>query len=160
MNKQQILLSIIKNLEITLDSTIETAIQAKNMATSKESIAENKYDTRGLEASYVANGQSQRAVELKQNLLELKKMELKKFSATDNILLSCLVKVKINESKVCYLFLLPTGGGTKIQIDNLDLLVITPQSPIGKCILNKKIGDYFDLCIDANTMEYEILEIS
>ncbi|KPC57834.1 Uncharacterized protein AC509_2176 [Pseudomonas amygdali pv. morsprunorum] len=55
MNKQDVLQSIIDKLEIDLDIAQRAAQTAYETATHEENIAENKYDTLGLEASYAGS---------------------------------------------------------------------------------------------------------
>lgn len=56
MNKQDVLQRIIDKLNIDLDIAERAAQTAYETATHEENIAENKYDTLGLEASYLAAG--------------------------------------------------------------------------------------------------------
>ena len=64
MNKTALLNQIISTLESARDKASAAAAEAKETATDKENIAENKHDTLGLEAAYLAHGQSNRVMEL------------------------------------------------------------------------------------------------
>ena len=58
MNKRLLLKEIVTSLEETL-ALLEKAARASHAeATHESSKAENKYDTRGLEAAYLAGGQA------------------------------------------------------------------------------------------------------
>ena len=63
MNKALLLEKIITVLEITYQNAVEAAMRAYNTATNDENVAENKYDTLALEASYLAHGQALRVAE-------------------------------------------------------------------------------------------------
>ena len=64
MNKRALIKKIIAQLASGLDAYVRAARAAHAEATHEQSRAENKYDTRGLEASYLARGQSQQAAEI------------------------------------------------------------------------------------------------
>jgi hypothetical protein len=66
VNKQDVLDQILSVLSTELASLTRAAQGAFAAATDPDSKAENKYDTRTLEASYVARGQAQRVAELQE----------------------------------------------------------------------------------------------
>jgi hypothetical protein len=73
-NKTLLLEQIVAVLEAAYESAVEAANQARDTATNGENVAENKYDTLGLEAAYLAHGQSQRAVDLKIEIAAFKNL--------------------------------------------------------------------------------------
>jgi hypothetical protein len=68
MNKQTVHQLILDKLRVDLDIAERAAQTAYETATHEENIAENKYDTLGLEASYLAAGQAKRVEEIRQSL--------------------------------------------------------------------------------------------
>src|SRR5690349_11771048 len=64
VNKQKVVLAIIEKLRGDLALYHKAAGAARAEATHEQSRAEHKYDTRGLEASYLARGQSRHAAEI------------------------------------------------------------------------------------------------
>lgn len=58
MNKTAVYQQMLEKLAIDLDVLQRAAQTAYEAATHEENIAENKYDTLGLEASYLATGQA------------------------------------------------------------------------------------------------------
>ncbi len=76
MNKKEIHDAITKALLNRFKTAELAAKQAHQAATGDESVAENKYDTFGLEASYLAHGQSQRVIECEQDWLLFSKKAL------------------------------------------------------------------------------------
>ena len=79
MDKARLHQTIITALEVVLDNSKKAAIQAHEAATNGETVAENKYDTFGLEASYLAAGQSKRVSECEENLKIFKLLEVQDF---------------------------------------------------------------------------------
>jgi hypothetical protein len=68
MNKHTVHQLILDKLRVDLDIAERAAQTAYETATHEENIAENKYDTLGLEASYLAAGQAKRVEEIRQSL--------------------------------------------------------------------------------------------
>ena len=81
MNKPALLQSIIERLTLDLDVAQRAAQTAYETATHEENVAENKYDTLGLEASYLATGQARRMEEIRQGLAKFRALQLRDFRA-------------------------------------------------------------------------------
>ena len=71
MNKKQIIKSFEEQIAQALSVMTQAALHAHEAATHGESKAEDQYDTRGLEASYLAGAQSRRAMELEEALANM-----------------------------------------------------------------------------------------
>src|SRR3954469_8198677 len=106
-----------------------SARSAHAEATDEQSRAENKYDTRGLEASYLAKGQSRQATEVAQALEAYHALPLRTFRAGEAADVGALVTVEGNEGRSVY-FIGPGAGGTEVLCEGVAVVVITPQSPI------------------------------
>ena len=94
MNKRALIKKITAKLTGELAIYFRAAQFARAEATHESSKAENKYDTRGLEASYLARGQSRQAAELETAIAEFEKLPVKKFGADDAIELGALVELE------------------------------------------------------------------
>lgn len=159
MNKGQILKTLLLQLEQLFDDLKASAQEARDAATNEESKAENKYDTRGLEASYLAGAQAERAVKLVEAITHLKKIELLSFNQGDQIKVSALTELETDKGENRYFFILPHGGGNKITHENKEVRIITPTSPLGSKLIGKFEGDSFKLKTKSETIEYEITKI-
>ena len=138
------------------------AKQAHEAATNEESVAENKYDTFGLEASYLAHGQSQRVLECEKDWLVFDKKQPVLFDEVDVIELWCLVTLTEVESSwgaSKYFFLSPCAGGLTVEINEKSLYLVTPSSPVGKALLGKYVGDELELLQNGKQTAYEITTI-
>ena len=160
MDKKKLLDLLLLQLRETLNVLIDSAEDAKQSATNEESKAENKYDTRGLEASYLAGAQAKRAEELKYTIGILEKLELRSFGPESVIQVTALVKVLVDGEVEKHFLLLPHAGGHKINLNGVEVFTVTSDSPVGKNIIGKKVDDYFELQTKANVFEYEIVDIS
>lgn len=160
MDKKKLLEKLIEQLESKLQILIQSAHDARDAATHEDSKAENKYDTRGLEASYLAGAQAKRAGELQVTIDVLTKLELQSFSDDSQIDLTSLIKTEVNGEDVRWLFLLPKAGGEKFEYSGEIIQTITSHSPLGSLLLNKSVGDVVELTINKTISEYEVLSLS
>ena len=140
MNKRAIIQKITAKLVAELEIYFRAAQFSRAEATHESNKAENKYDTRGLEASYLARGQSKQAAELEAAIAEFGKLGVKKFADGDAIGIGALVELEHGGETSIY-FVGPRAGGTEVKHDKKEILVITPQSPLGEQLVGKKAGD-------------------
>ncbi len=158
MNKRALLRKIISQLTSDLESYHRAARAAHAEATHEQSKAENKYDTRGLEASYLARGQSRQAAELEAAIAAFETLAPRAFTAADPIDLGALVELESAGTRDLY-FLGPKAGGTEVTHQKRDVLVITPPSPLGEQLLGRKQGDALELNLGGKRDKYRIASV-
>jgi transcription elongation GreA/GreB family factor len=139
MNKRAVIQKIVAKLTSELGVYFRAAMNSRAEATHEQSKADNKYDTRGLEASYLARGQSKQAAELEAAIAVFEKLEVRKFAPGDGIDIGALVELEM-EGETSFYFIGPRAGGTEVVQDKKEILVITPQSPLGAQLMEKKQG--------------------
>lgn len=159
VNKQALVEKIIARLaeELALYSKAARATRAE--ATDEQSKAENKYDTRGLEASYLARGQSRQASEIGQAIHEFESLAIREFGPADPICLGALVELEAKKERSFY-FIGPRAGGTEIMHEKTEVLVITSQSPLGEQLVGKKQGDRLQIEIGGSRNTYRVATVS
>ena len=140
MDKQALVGLIIDRLDAELGRYDKAARVAQAEATDEQSRAENKYDTRGLEASYLAHGQSRQLVETAQARELFLALPVRAFAADEPIGLGALIELETGRERMWY-FLGPAAGGAEVVCENQEVLVVTPQSPIGQRLLGKRRHD-------------------
>lgn len=156
--KRKLIQRIIAELAGGLNLYAKAARAAHAEATHESSKAENKYDTRGLEASYLARGQSKQAAETAQAIEEFERLVPRTFTAEDEIDVGAFVELKAKSSSAFY-FIGPRGGGTEVAHNGEDVLVITPSSPLGQQIVGRKEGDKVKLHIAGSSSEFRIAAV-
>lgn len=109
-------------------------------ATDPDSRAENKYDTRTLEASYVARGQARRVAELQEAARAFGALSGDALEPGAAITPGALVSLKTPEEAVYY-FLGPFAGGTEVLHEGNEVVVITPASALGQKLVGRHAGD-------------------
>ncbi len=145
-----------------LNTLVEAATLAKEAATNEESKAENKYDTRGLEASYLAGAQAKMALDLKKQMAVLKRVEPRLLSVIDVSALFFLADLSKpdtkseNNYKGKWYYMLPVGGGEKIYFKNNNISIISLEAPLGKILLTKEVGDEVEFTSGGNIREYAV----
>nr|WP_314579292.1 transcription elongation factor GreAB [uncultured Pseudomonas sp.] len=159
MNKQQVLQRIIERLEIDLDVAIRAAQTAYETATHEENIAENKYDTLGLEASYLAAGQARRVEEIRQSLTLYKTLVLKPFDEARGIQPGDLIVLESVSGVEQHLFLGPDAAGLKISVENTLITVITAKAPLGQNLLGKFDGDEVQVSVNGSRQSFEVMRV-
>lgn len=154
MNKTLIFKTLVDELTQNLQAALTAAQNTYEIATNEDNKAENKYDTRGLEASYLAGAQAERVRDLKETLTLISNQQFKNFSDDDKIALTALVELQ-TEEKINWVLILPKGGGHQVVVQKQSIKVITPESPLGQLLIGKKNGDEFML----NAKEYSISSV-
>ncbi len=119
---------------------------ARDEAISEESQPENKWDTHSQEAAYLAEGQAKLAAEVGESIKLYETLALPDFQPTDTIALGAVVSLGATASDsqstaATWYFLGPRGGGLELKIDDRTILVVTPQSPLGRQLVGKQVGD-------------------
>jgi hypothetical protein len=141
MNKTALLRAVIAELENDLIRQQAANKQASAGATDGEARAETKWDTCGLESSYLARGHALQFKALVAELDDLRTFMIPVFTGLP-VGLGALIETELDKEKMLC-FLLPCAGGTEVSFEGRNVSVITPSSPVGAALLDKKRGDKF-----------------
>lgn len=144
VNKSALRETILAKLRADLAQQTAAAHLARDEAISEESRPENQYDMHSQEAAYLAEGQARLAQEIADNIAHLGTFPLVVFGASSAIALGALVELAGKHGNTWY-FLGPRGGGIEIEFEKRSILVITPQSPLGRQLVGKHVGDTVQL---------------
>jgi transcription elongation GreA/GreB family factor len=158
MDKRELLNQFAALIAEDLAVFTQAAMAAHEAATHTESKPEDQYDTRSVEASYLAGAQSKRAMELEELLSLYKHVDLKAFGPDSPIASTAVVELE-SEGKHSTYLLMPKGGGLSVSFHGKTIQVVTPLSPMGQAILGRKVGDSLDVTVQRATKEYEIVEV-
>lgn len=159
MTKERIIQEIITALSADLTLFASASKAAHEAATHAECLPDNKYDTTALEASYIAQGQANRAQEIRVALECYRTLTLHVFDDDTPIRLTALVTLEGGEGDVRRLFIGPQAGGMKIADGDEDIVVITPGSPLGRSLLGLRTGDEVKAGEDASAASFTIVAV-
>lgn len=136
----------------------EQAVQAAHeTATHEESIAENKYDTLGLEAAYLATGQARRAEAIRQAMAHWRQFRPRPYDASTGIQLGAWVFLADSDDKQQQLFLGPDGGSMTLVNGAQRVQVISSEAPLGRAMLGKCEGDEVSIQVASTRQQFEVL---
>ncbi len=158
VDKKSLIQHIVAILEQDLLAISAAAKESYQAATNEESKPENKYDTRALEASYLAGAQAKRVRDLEFTLGVFKTLRPIRFRTGQSIESTALVEVLCG-NKRSWIFLVPAKGSLSVKFGGRLIQVITPQSPLGEGLLGLGVGDLAKIDQGSRNLEYEILRV-
>ena len=109
-----------------------------------ENRAEGKYDTRATEASFLADGQAQQAQAAGEALAAIELLGVPRtLGLGEAVEPGALVRVEFAAAGggEAWFFLAPAGGGLEVTVDQIEVTVLTPGSPLGQQLLGRRVGD-------------------
>jgi transcription elongation GreA/GreB family factor len=158
MNKTSLLTQIVAALGESLELLGRAAHASHLEATHESSRAESKYDTRGLEAAYLAGGQARQAREIMDSMKAYGSLVTRDFGPADLIDLTAVVKLETDGAPALY-FIGPKSGGVEVNYKGDEITVITPQSPLGQNLVGKKAGQGWTAKVGSATVKYRIVKV-
>lgn len=157
--KQKLVSEIIVHLQKELMLAMEAANNAHQAAVDDQSVAETQYDTLAIEASYLAEGQSKRVLEYQQALNGYQALTLSTLDQNSIITLGALVQLAKDSSCKHWFFIGPSAGGFRITIDEQQITVITPQSPMARALMGKQQNDDIEITLAKEKLIDEIIAV-
>ncbi len=158
MNKSLLLKQIVAALGESLELLERAARASHSEATHESSRAESKYDTRGLEAAYLAGGQARQAREIMESMKLYSSLATRDFAAGELIDLTAVVKLETDGAPFLY-FIGPKSGGVEVNYKGDEITVITPQSPLGQNLVGKKTGQSWTAKLGNSNVKYKIAKV-
>lgn len=157
IDKTRIVEQLIAKLNNELIEVESAAKSTKDLATSADLKSEGKYDTRAIEASYLASAQNKRVEEIKLDIQMLEDLNVQMEPAI-KLQLGSLALIRCNNQERFY-FISSTSGGSMLMIDEKPILVISVFSPIGDAALGLGPGESFEVETPKDTRQYKVLEV-
>jgi transcription elongation GreA/GreB family factor len=142
VNKTELRTAILRELQAELARQARAAATSRDEAISEESRAENKWDTHSQEAAYLAEGQSRIVQEIGESIALYSTLPLPEFGPGEVIAVGALVELEAARGgKPAWYFLGPRAGGLELTLRGHTVLVLTPQSPLGRQLLGRRAGE-------------------
>jgi len=159
MDKFLLQQQVLEQLAEDLRQAEQAARVAHETATHEENIAENKYDTLGLEAAYLATGQARRAEAIRQAMATWRQFRPRSCDASQGIQLGALVCLVDADDHQQQVFLGPDGGSMRLVCGAQIVQVISCDSPLGRAMLGKCEGDEVTMQVAASLRQFEVLRV-
>jgi transcription elongation GreA/GreB family factor len=159
MDKAQLIKQIVASLSQSL-GVLEKAARASHAeATHESSKAESKYDTRGLEAAYLAGGQARQAKEILDSIKVYETLTTRDFAPHEPIDLTALVELDAGGTRSVY-FIGPRNGGLEIEHQSQEITVITSASPLVQNLMGKRAGQRWTAKLGRSVVIYHIVSVA
>lgn len=143
MSKSALLDQILHALKAQLSLMQAATAEARENATGDETRSEGKYDTRAIEASYLASAQAGQVASLSQAIDMLSRFEPRAFDEQEAIAPGALVEAD-DDGEITYYLLAPAGGGCTVDYQGFDCTVLAPESPLYQQLLGSCEGDLLE----------------
>ncbi|BDS08885.1 hypothetical protein NT6N_39250 [Oceaniferula spumae] len=150
--KQELVQRIAARLKQQLLTMTEAAKASNAASTGDEGKAEGKYDTRALEASYLAGAQAEQSKTIARSLHVFENLELEEFSSDAEIGPGALVETEL-DGEISYYLLTPCAGGISFEYELGELTTLSPEAPLYQKLLGCETGDILE---DSGMMILEI----
>jgi transcription elongation GreA/GreB family factor len=158
LDKRTVIQMVVAQIEKDLAALISATKATHGEATDEQNKAENKYDTRALEASYLAQGQSRQVMELLRAKQEFAALSAADWPAKAAIDVGALVTLREGKSDTVYL-VGPKAGGSEVFHEGTLVTVITPQSPLGQRLMGKLEGEFVVFPNDPGQRQRRIVRV-
>jgi len=155
MDKGSLRQQVLERLAADLLQTEQAARAAHETATHEENVAENKYDTLGLEAAYLATGQARRADAIGRAIANWRQFRPRPYDASQGIQLGALVCLIDAHECQQHLFIGPEGGSMTLASGAQLVQVISSQAPLAVALMGKSEGDE----VSIQTGRFEVLRV-
>ena len=159
IDKHELQQRVLQRLAEDLLQAEQAARVAHETATHEENIAENKYDTLGLEAAYLATGQARRADAIAQAMATWRQFRPGAYDETRGIQLGALVCLVDAGGGEHHFFLGPAGGSMKLVGGDSAVQVISSDAPLGQALLGKCEGDEVSIGRGPTRQQFEVLQV-
>lgn len=156
MDKTLLQQQVLAQLEVDLLQAEQAARVAHEAATHEESIAENKYDTLGLEAAYLASGQARRVESIRQALAVWRQLRPRRFDPTEGVQLGALVCLEDASAHQQLFFIGPEGASMRLSSADRSVQVISARTPLGQALRGRAAGDEVTVQVGAVRQLFEV----
>lgn len=140
MNKREVIALVRAEFKAQFDRLKRASDASREEATNEENKSEGKYDTRSVEASYLAAGQADRAETLAASLQTFNAEPFPAFPKGSTVAVGALVEVDFGDEIAAFL-LAPTGGGMTVDYHGVEVTLLAPSAPLRRQLQGLKAGD-------------------
>lgn len=158
MDKARLHTAIIEKIGLELETITRAALMAREEATHEESKAENQYDMHAQEAAYLAEGQARLAAELNENLNLYRALQPVNWIPGSPVGIGAVVTLESAQRTAQY-FVGPRSGGLEIKIEDIEITVVTPSSPLGRQLVGAKLNAVVQLPGRGGSVAYRVIRV-
>ncbi|HVJ65350.1 MAG TPA: transcription elongation factor GreAB [Bdellovibrionota bacterium] len=139
-SRQGVIAALVAHLEKERAVYERIAEQARLDAIDGEMKQEGKYDTRAIEASYLAGAQKRRLEEIIIEIQSLKALPSVNLEGADVITIGSLVQMESASGTHQWYFISPLSGGLDVE-ESGGVKVVSSKSPIAQALFGLALGE-------------------
>lgn len=143
MSKPDLIQRILAALKADRKVMEEAAREAHESATGDETRSEGKYDTRAIEAAYLAGAQSEQAAKLAEAIRLFETLDPPDYADDEAIGPGALVEAE-HDGEILFYLLGPAAGGVTVEHEGFECTVLTPDSRLYQELLGTRTGELLD----------------
>lgn len=143
MSKPALIQRILGALEAQLTVMKTAAEEAKETATGEGTKSDGKYDTRAIEAGYLAGAQAAQADKLAESVRLFMAFDPPIYGEDEAIGPGALVETE-HAGEIIFYLLAPAAGGHTIEHDGFDCIVLTPEARLYQELLGARSGEILE----------------
>lgn len=140
MTKEDLIIALSEKLEARIATMKSALAESSESASGDQTKSEGKYDTRAIEAAYLAEAQAEQLALAEESLSTFKRFAPRAYEMDEEVGPGALVEVD-QEGEICFYLLAPTAGGLMAKYLGCDVTVITPDSRLYQELNEKKMGN-------------------
>ena len=148
---------LLARLRVELDQLEGAHRAALEGATHEESRPENSKDTRALEQSYLARGQALRVADARRAVADVAVMPVEGLAVDHAVVVGALVTTAEDDDERL-VWVAPHGGGAVLAGGRVH--VVTPQSPLGRALMGRSVGDACELTLAGRERVVEVVAVA
>jgi transcription elongation GreA/GreB family factor len=157
--KRYIIEQLVGRVQEGVDQLASAAASSRHDAIEAEGRMQTRYGSAKEEHGYLADGLNMRVQQRAGEVARLRSLSIPE----NNFIVQqgSLVRLEDVEGKrfVDYI-LLPCCGGEQVQVDGNDVMVVTPESPMGSAMLGLDIGEPFSVALGNGTKNYRVANVA
>ena len=139
MSKISLHQNVLAQLRERFRLLLSAAAETRRGATDPENRSEGKYDTRSIEANYLADGQGRQAEKLAHAVAAIEQLGPRPWGADEPISSGAVVEVAMRGARLWF-YVVPAGGGQEITFEGREVTLLTPESPLGRQLVGARRG--------------------
>jgi transcription elongation GreA/GreB family factor len=159
MDKAAILAAVIQRLEEEMEQAQRSLASTHRAMVDAPTAMQSYSDTTRSQLEPVIGSLKKSVAEKGRAISTLRQLAAEAFAPLDRVRLSAVVRVQAAPSASAIYILLPEAGGTRVAVNDEDVWVITPTSPLATALLGKGRGDHAEFGDGPDRRTLTILEV-
>jgi transcription elongation GreA/GreB family factor len=107
----------------------------------------------------LAHGQSVRIADLQASIAQYRHLDSATSTNHTTVQVGSTVTINNSNHQSQTLFIGPSAGGMKLAINGLEILTVTPQTPMGSVLIGSAVNDEISLLLGNERKWFSVIDI-